>query len=36
MRYVSRLDHATAERHFRWRPVVGRVGSPSGLRPTDN
>ena len=27
MRYVSRLDHATAERHFRWRPAV----APGGL-----
>jgi CubicO group peptidase (beta-lactamase class C family) len=27
MRYVSRLDRATAERHFRWRPAV----PPGGL-----
>src|SRR4051794_37733440 len=27
MRYVSRLDRATAERHFRWRPAV----APGGL-----
>ena len=27
MRYVSGLDRATAERHFRWRPAV----SPGGL-----
>ena len=28
MRYVSGLDRATAERHFRWRPAV----APGGLR----
>src|SRR5512143_2638780 len=27
MRYVSLLDRATAERHFRWRPAV----APGGL-----
>ena len=27
MRYVSGLDRATAERHFRWRPAV----APGGL-----
>src|SRR5262245_31503048 len=27
MRYVSGLDRATAERHFRWRPAV----PPGGL-----
>ena len=31
MRYVSGLDRATAERHFRWRPVVPPGGL--GFRP---
>src|SRR5207253_7527318 len=29
MRYVSGLDRATAERHFRWRPAVEKPTAPT-------
>jgi hypothetical protein len=36
MRYVSGLDRATAERHFRWRPAVppGGLRANSSLQPS--
>lgn len=34
MRYVSGLDRATAERHFRWRPAVPPGDSDSAPPPT--